>query len=206
MVEPKYRYDLNHATLGRLYIGMSGFFRLQSTRRNVNRKCTLCGGTKEVTLKGDKYRCPKCNGSTTGEFWYSFDHFSLEEFYLESFVISHTSYASDIKSVGQEFEGKPVSGGGVKLCFANRDYDKRRGVGFDNNFNMRELDERLVTTEEKALSSEVLHNPRKYIFTDKSLAQKVQRHVNKAEKEKVAQYVEEAKQLKIEAEEYSYDL
>lgn len=200
MAEIKNEYNISHDIAGRLYVGKNGFFRLQNKRHNVNRKCTLCGGTREVTLKGDKYKCPKCNGSTTGEHWYSYDHYSLEEFFLESFDVALSPYWSDIKSVG-EIDGKAS----VKLRFVNRDYDKRRGCGFDNNFGIKELDERLVTTEEKAFSDEVLHNPNKYFFLDKSLAQKVQRHLNKAEKEKVAHYVEEAKRLKIEASEEDYE-
>lgn len=204
MVEIKNEYNLSTPLVGMLYIGKRGFFRLQSKRHNVNRKCTLCGGTREVTLKGDKYKCPKCNGSTTGEHWYSYDHYSLEEFFLESFTVSHTSYSSDIKS-SVDVSGEVVGRAGVKLHFVNTDYNKRRGCGFDNNFYIKELDERIVLTEEKAFSDDVLRNPNKYFFTDKSLAQKVQRHLNKSEKEKVAHYVEEAKRLKIEASEEDYD-
>ena len=204
MAEIKNEYNLSTPLVGTLYVGKVGFFRLQSKRHNVNRKCTLCGGTREVTLKGDKYKCPKCNGSTTGEHWYSYAHYSLEEFFLESFTVNHSSYCTDIKSsvdVGSNIVGRAS----LKLHFANRDYDKRRGCGFDNSFGIRELDERLVLTEERAFSDEVLHNPNKYFFMDKSLAQKVQRHLNKVEKEKVAHYVEEAKRLKIEASEEGYD-
>ena len=43
-------------------------------------------------------------------------------------------------------------------------------------------------------------------FTDKSTASKLQRMLNKTEKERVAEYVEEAKRLKETTSEFSYEL
>ena len=190
-------YDINHPHFGKLYIGMRGLYKLKPQTKNVNRKCTLCGGNKKIILKGDEYQCPKCKGNTTGEFWYSYKHYEFNEYFLQSIEIAH-SYARDISLLGAE-DKQGV--GSLKFQFTNRDYNKR---GYNSGLNYSDLNTHIILSEEEAMSKlDYIHN---YYFIDEALCKKIQRLLNKREKEGIQKYVEEAERLKTEATEFEYEV
>ena len=98
-MEVKNTYDIVDDKIGRIYVGRRGFYGLVSKPTNVYRKCPLCGGNKRININGETYTCPKCNGRSTGDMWYSYTQYSLVECYIESIVISSTSYQSSISPV-----------------------------------------------------------------------------------------------------------
>lgn len=201
-MEVKNTYDIVDDKIGRIYVGRRGFYGLVSKTINVNRKCPLCGGNKKIKLKGELYTCPKCNGRPTGENWYSYKQYSLIEYYIESIIIQSTSYVSSIRSVETERSCTDFS-----VIFSECDYDKR-GSSFGNEVSSRDLSNYILTADgvdfdniDRLVSS--LYYTK---FTDKSTASKLQRMLNKSEKERVAEYAEEAKQLKETTSEFSSEL
>lgn len=201
-MEVRNTYDIVYDKIGRIYVGRRGFYGLVSKTINVNRKCPLCGGNKKIELKGELYTCPKCNGRPTGENWYSYKQYSLIEYYIESIIISSTSSVSSIRSVEIGHSRTDFS-----VIFSECDYDKR-GSNFGNKVSSRDLLKYILTSDDvdfdniDRLVSSLYHTK----FTDKSTASKLQRMLNKSEKERVAEYVEEAKQLKETTSEFSYEL
>ena len=63
-MEVRNSYDIVDDKIGRIYVGRRGFYGLVSKTINVNRKCPLCGGNKNIKLNGELYTCPKCNNFT----------------------------------------------------------------------------------------------------------------------------------------------
>lgn len=190
-------YDINHPNIGKIYVGMRGLYKLKPETKNVNRKCTLCGGNRKIVLKGAEYQCPKCRGNTTGEFWYSYRHYTFNEYFLESIEIIN-SYTQDIVLSGSE-DNHGV--GTLKFHFMNRDYGKR---GYNSGIDYKGLGSHLILTEEQAMQK--LEYIGEYYFLDEALCKKIQRLLNKREKEGIQKYVEEAKRLKTEATEFEYEV
>ena len=201
-MEVKNTYDIVDDKIGRIYVGRRGFYGLVSKTINVNRKCPLCGGNKKIRLNGELYTCPKCNGRPTGENWYSYKQYSLIDYYIESITIQSTSYISSIRSVETEQSHTDFS-----VMFSECDYDKR-GSTFGNKVSSRDLSKYILTSDDVDFDNiDRLVSSLYYIkFTDKSTASKLQRMLNKSEKERVAEYVEEAKRLKETTSEFSYEL
>lgn len=190
-------YDITIPNLGKVYIGMRGFFKVKPTTKNVNRKCTLCGGNRTVKLKGVSYQCPKCRGNTTGEHWYSYKHYEFNEYFLSSIEIIN-SYAQDIYPLEKNDK---IGVGSLKFHLSNRNYDKR---GYNSGLDYKGFTSYLILSEEEAMKK--LDYISDYYFIDEALCRKIQRLLNKKEKEGIQQYVEEAKQLKEEATEFEYEV
>ena len=201
-MEVKNTYDIVDDKIGRIYVGRHGFYGLVSKTINVNRKCPLCGGNKKIKLNGELYTCPKCNGRPTGENWYSYKQYSLIDYYIESITIQSTSYISSIRSVETEQSHTDFS-----VMFSECDYDKR-GSTFGNKVSSRDLSKYILTSDDVDFDNidRLVSSLYCTKFTDKSTASKLQRMLNKSEKERVAEYVEEAKQLKETTSEFSYEL
>ena len=201
-MEVKNTYDIVDDKIGRIYVGRRGFYGLVSKTINVNRKCPLCGGNKKIKLNGEMYTCPKCEGRTTGENWYSYTQYSLNELYIESIIIQNTSCVSSIRSVEEDKGSTDFS-----IVFSECDYDKR-GSSFSNKISSRDLSSYILTADNvdfdniDKLSSSLY----RIKFTEKSTVSELQRMLNKTEKERVAEYVEEAKRLKETTSEFSYEL
>lgn len=199
----KNTYDIVDDKIGRIYVGRRGFYGLVSKTINVNRKCPLCGGNKKIELKGEMYTCPKCNGRPTGENWYSYNQYSLVEYYIDSIIIQSTSYVSSIRSVETEQSRTDFS-----IIFSECDYNKRGCNSFGNKVSSRDLSNYILTADDVDFDhiSKLASSLYRTKFTDKATASKLQRMLNKSEKERVAEYVEEAKQLKETTSEFSYEL
>lgn len=196
-MEVKNIYDIVDDKIGRLYVGRRGFYGLVEKTINVNRKCTLCGGNKEIKLNGETYTCPKCKGKTTGTLWYSYKQYSLVEYYIESITVSVTSSVRSIRSVGDADSRSDFS-----IMF--NEVNKLGNNGFGSKVSSRDIPNRILTPSDIDFNStipNILYNTK---FTDKSTASKLQRMLNKSEKERVAKYVEEAKRLKETTSEFSY--
>ena len=197
--EVKNKYDIHHPDIGEVFVGKSGFYRLENKTTNVNRKCTLCNGNKVVVLNGEEYICPKCKGNTTGEHWYSYKHYSLNEYYISKITLER-GYVTDIGT-----ESSKVGNCSIGLHFENCDYDKRGRVFLYTNIRFSDLRNHLIFTEEEAVKQMATNGSfYDYYFLDEALCKKVQRLLNKKEKESVAHYVEEAKRLKQETTEFEY--
>lgn len=201
-MEVKNTYDIVDDKIGRIYVGRRGFYGLVSNPTNVYRKCPLCGGNKRININGETYTCPKCNGRSIGGMWYSYTQYSLVECYIESIVISSTSYQSSIRSVETNQSHSDFS-----IIFSECDYNKR-GNSFRNNISSRDLSNYILTADDVDFDNlgKLLGSLYYIKFTDKSTASKLQRMLNKSEKERVAEYVEEAKRLKETTQEFSYKL
>lgn len=201
-MEVRNTYDIVDDKIGRIYVGRRGFYGLVSKTINVNRKCPLCGGNKKIKINGELYTCPKCNGRPTGENWYSYKQYSLIEYYIESIIIQGTSYVGSIRSVETEQSRTDFS-----VMFSECDYDKR-GSTFGNKVSSRDLSKYILTSDDVDFDNidRLVSSLYCTKFTDKSTASKLQRMLNKSEKERVAEYVEEAKQLKETTSEFSYEL
>lgn len=201
-MEVRNTYDIVDDKIGRIYVGRRGFYGLVSKTINVNRKCPLCGGNKKIKLNGEMYTCPKCEGRTTGENWYSYSQYSLVEFYIDSIMIQSTSYISSICSVETNQSRSDFS-----IIFSECDYNKRSS-SFRNKVSSRDFPNYILTADDVDFDhlSKLLGSLYYIKFTDKSTASKLQRMLNKSEKERVAEYVEEAKRLKETTSEFSYEL
>lgn len=200
-MEIKNTYDIVDDRIGRIYAGRRGFYGLVSKTINVNRKCPLCGGNKEIKLNGELYTCPKCNGKSTGDMWYSYKHYSLIEYYIESITISSFTHLMTIRPVDVEQVRNDFSiafrdingdnhysiGNRVSSCDLHRYILRENDIDFNK---VDELENSLYCTK----------------FVDKGTASKLQRMLNKSEKERIAEYVEEAKQLKETTSEFSHEL
>lgn len=199
-MEVKNTYDIVDDKIGRIYVGRHGFYGLVSKPTNVYRKCPLCGGNKRININGETYTCPKCNGRSIGDMWYSYTQYSLVECYIESIVISSTSYQSSIRSVETNQSCSDFS-----IVFSECE---KRSNSFRHKVYSRDLSKYILTADDVDFDHlGKLSGSLYYIkFTDKSTASKLQRMLNKSEKERVAEYVEEAKRLKETTQEFSYKL
>lgn len=195
MAEEKLRgtYNIVHPILGQLRLGMRGIYGISATTNWVNRKCPLCNGVKKITLKGEEYTCPKCKGASTGEHWYSLTKYSFNEYFVKRIVLESSSYLRDVKSALPEAQTSQCGYGELRLSFDNVDFNKRV---YKMNILIKDFDRYLIT-EESQLDNHIAHISN-YYFVDEKLCKKVQRLLNKRERERVAEYVEEAKRLKEE--------
>ena len=202
-MEVRNTYDIVDDKIGRIYVGRRGFYGLVSKTINVNRKCPLCGGNKKIKLNGEMYTCPKCEGRTTGENWYSYNQYSLVEYYIDSIMIQSTSYISSIRSAETNQSRSDFS-----IIFSECDYNKRGCNSLRNKVSSRDLSNYILTANDVDFDhiSKLASSLYRTKFTDKATASKLQRMLNKSEKERVAEYVEEAKQLKETTSEFSYEL
>lgn len=192
-------YDIVHPELGKIYLGMRGIYKLRKIPKNVNRKCTLCSGNKKIILNKEEYLCPKCRGSSTGQHWYSYNHYEFIPYYCDSIRITPINYSRDI----QTFEDGRCGSGSLKIKFTPCDYDKRGVLHYDE-VSFRDISSNFIFTEEQAMQN--LKDIHSYFFTDATLCKKIQRLVNKREKECIQKYVEEAKRLKEEITQFEYEL
>lgn len=207
-MEVKNTYDIVDDKIGRLYVGRRGFYGLVSKPTNVYRKCYLCGGNKRININGETYTCPKCNGRPTGDMWYSYTQYSLVEFYIDSIIISRTHYQSSISPVSVDDTQNGCNRNDFSVVFSPVDSDKRLSIVGNRQLFSRELSEYIFTPDDVDFDNISKFSGYLYRikFTDKSTASKLQRMLNKAEKERVAEYVEEAKRLKETTAEFSYEL
>ena len=203
----KNTYDIVDDKIGRIYVGRRGFYGLVSKPTNVYRKCPLCGGNKRININGETYTCPKCNGRSTGDMWYSYTQYSLVECYIESIVISSTSYQSSISPVSVDDTQNGCNRNDFSVVFSPVDPDKRCSA-IGNKLSSRELSKYIFTPNDVDFDNVSKFSGYLYRikFTDKSTASKLQRMLNKSEKERVAEYAEEAKRLKETTSEFSYEL
>ena len=206
-MEVKNTYDIVDDKIGRIYVGRRGFYGLVSKPTNVYRKCTLCSGNKRININGETYTCPKCNGRPTGDMWYSYTQYSLVEFYIDSIIISCTHYQSSISPVSVDDTQNGCNRNDFSVVFSPVDPDKRLSTVGNKLFSL-ELSKYIFTPNDVDFDNVSKFSGYLYSikFTDKSTASKLQRMLNKSEKERVAEYVEEAKRLKETTSEFSYEL
>lgn len=196
MADEKLRgtYNIVHPVLGQLRLGMRGIYGISTTTNWVNRKCPLCNGVKKITLKGEEYTCPKCKGASTGEHWYSLTKYSFNEYFLKRIVLESSNYPRDIKSaLPEEAPTSQCGYGELRISLDNVDYNKRV---YKTDMTIENFDKYLITEESQV--DNLLAHISNYYFVDEKLCKKVQRLLNKRERERVAKYVEEAKRLKEE--------
>lgn len=164
---------------------------LQGETVNVNRKCTVCGGEKSLTVKGYTFKCPKCNGRTTGELWYSYRKFKLIEAVVDEVTFSLTALGH---AVNVKFNLKYLNTDVNNIWWRNKDAESYFG-GYEPL-----TCEKCVEKLNKSCSE--FYFVHDLLFTEKSEAVATQRYFNKYERQRVAKY-ETFKEKEISDEELS---